>query len=82
MGSVWAASGAGLGVLFKNKNAQLKEIAASGLIPGLLSGVTEPIIYGIFFRYKRSFAYAIAMSAISGVIAGVLQVKATQLISL
>lgn len=79
MGSVWAASGAGLGVLFKTKNAQLKEIAASGLIPGLLSGVTEPIIYGIFFRYKRSFAYAIAMSAVSGVIAGVLQVKATQL---
>jgi PTS system beta-glucosides-specific IIC component len=79
MGSVWAASGAGLGVLFKTKNAQLKEIAASGLIPGLLSGVTEPIIYGIFFRYKRSFAYVIAMSAISGVIAGVLQVKATQL---
>lgn len=79
MGSVWAASGAGLGVLFKTKNAQLKEIAASGLIPGLLSGVTEPIIYGIFFRYKRSFAYAIAMSAISGAIAGSLDVKATQL---
>jgi PTS system beta-glucosides-specific IIC component len=79
MGPVFACGGAALGVLLKTKNKNLKAIAGSGLIPCLLSGISEPIIYSILFSSKRSFAYAIIMSGVSGAVGGALGVKATQL---
>lgn len=79
MASVFACGGAVLGVFLKTKNKNLKAVAGSSLIPCLLSGISEPVIYGILFRYKRSFAYAIIMSGVSGAVGGALGVKATQL---
>lgn len=79
MSTIWVSGGAALGVLLKTKDKNLKAIAGSALVPCVLSGITEPIIYGIFFRYKRSFAYSIIMSGISGAVAAVLGVNATQL---
>jgi PTS system beta-glucosides-specific IIC component len=76
--TVWGAGGVALGVLIKTKDKNLKAVASSALIPCLLSGVSEPIIYGIFLRYRRSFIIFSIMSGISCAIAGALGLRATQ----
>ncbi|XOQ14300.1 MAG: PTS system, beta-glucoside-specific IIABC component [Shouchella clausii] len=78
MGTVWGAGGAALGVLLKTKDKNLKAVASSSLIPAFLSGVSEPIIYGIFFRYRRAFIIFIIMSGISCAVAGAFGITATQ----
>lgn len=79
MGSVFASGGAAFGVFLKTKNKKLKQIAFSSTLPAVLSGISEPIIYGIFFVYQRVFAYAIIMAGVSGAVGGLFGVKATQL---
>ena len=78
MGTVWTAVGTALGVMIKAKDPKLREVAISGFIPSFFSGVSEPIMYGILFRYKRTLIYAIVMNIISGGVAGLLHIKATQ----
>src|SRR5690606_32749549 len=39
----------------------------------------EPVIYGLFFRYKRVFVIAIVMGGVASALAGALQVEATQI---
>lgn len=78
MGTVWGAGGAALGVFLKTKDKKLKAVASSGLIPCFLSGVSEPIIYGIFFRYRRAFIIFMIMSGISCAVAGAFGITSTQ----
>lgn len=79
MGTVWVAGGAALGVFLKTKDKNLKSIAGASLIPSVLSGITEPVIYSIFFRYKRVFVIAVIMGGLASSLAGGLRVEATQL---
>ncbi|MGB6409502.1 MAG: beta-glucoside-specific PTS transporter subunit IIABC [Planococcus donghaensis] len=79
MGTVWVAGGAALGVFLKTKDKNLKAIAGAALIPSVLSGITEPVIYGLFFRYKRVFVIAVIMGGLASALAGGLGVEATQL---
>ncbi len=79
IGTVWCAGGAALGVFLKTKDTKLKEIAGTSLIPAFLSGVTEPIIYGILFKHKRIFGITILMGAITGALVGWLNLRATQI---
>ena len=79
MPTVWVAGGAALGVFLKTKDKNLKAVAGSALIPNILSGISEPVIYGIFLRYRRVFVIAIIMSGIISAISGMLHVEATQI---
>lgn len=79
MGTVWVAGGAALGVFLKTRDKNLKAIAGAALIPSVLSGITEPVIYGLFFRYKRVFVIAVIMGGLASGLAGALGVEATQL---
>lgn len=79
MATVWVAGGAALGVFLKTRDKNLKAVAGASLIPSLLSGITEPVIYGLFFRYKRVFVIAIVMGGVASALAGALHVEATQI---
>lgn len=79
MGTVWVAGGAALGVFLKTKDKNLKAVAGAALIPSVLSGITEPVIYGIFFRYKRVFIISVIMGGIASSLSGALSVEATQI---
>ncbi|TWT26045.1 beta-glucoside-specific PTS transporter subunit IIABC [Planomicrobium sp. CPCC 101110] len=79
MGTVWVAGGAALGVFLKTKDKNLKAVAGAALIPSVLSGITEPVIYSIFFRYKRVFIISILMGGVASALAGALGVRATQI---
>ncbi|MGW5956004.1 beta-glucoside-specific PTS transporter subunit IIABC [Bacillus mycoides] len=78
---MWAAStfaqmGIALGIFLKTKDKKLKSLAGSTTITGLLSGVTEPIIYGLILTHKRTLAYVIIVGAIGGAFIGSFKAEA------
>ncbi|WP_117170931.1 beta-glucoside-specific PTS transporter subunit IIABC [Paraliobacillus sediminis] len=72
---MWAAAtfaqiGVAIGIFIKARDKKLKSLAGSAAAPGLLAGVTEPIIYGLLLQYKRTLVYVIIGGAVGGAING------------
>lgn len=68
-------AGAAFGVWLKSKNRKNKTIAASATVAAV-TGVTEPAIYGVNFKYKKPFLAAAIGGAIGGGFASFLGLKA------
>lgn len=73
--NVFAQLGAALAVTIKTKDVKLKALGGSSVVTGLLSGVTEPIIYGILMKYKRTLLFTIIAGVIGGAFNGLMGVK-------
>ncbi|WP_342048832.1 beta-glucoside-specific PTS transporter subunit IIABC [Bacillus sp. OTU530] len=70
------AQGAGsLAVYFKTKDPKLKQVALSGGISGLF-GITEPALYGVHLKLKKSLVACMIGAGISGIFVGIMKVKA------
>lgn len=69
--ATWAAFGLALGAFFRLKNQSEKSLALSYFIAGILGGVTEPVLYGIGFKYKRPFVALVLGGAVGGLYAGI-----------
>lgn len=70
MPSNFAQTGAALGVAIRSKNKRFKALAGSTVVSGLF-GVTEPIVYGVTLKVRRTFYFSCIMAAIGGgIIAG------------
>lgn len=67
----FAQAGAALGVMFKTKSAELKQVAASGSLSAWLVGVTEPAIYGCNLRLKKPMVCAVIAGAAGGAVMGI-----------
>ncbi len=67
----FAQAGAALGVMFKTKSPQLKQVAASASLSAWLVGVTEPAIYGCNLRLKKPMICAVIAGAAGGAIMGI-----------
>ncbi|MCM5775238.1 MULTISPECIES: PTS transporter subunit EIIC [Klebsiella pneumoniae complex] len=64
--------GAVLGFLVKTRGTSLKVrgVAVAGLLPAILAGITEPLLYGILLQYRKLLFIAMASSAVgAGIIA-------------
>lgn len=66
----FAQAGAALGVMFKTRSPELKQVAASGSLSAWLVGVTEPAIYGCNLRLKKPMVCAVIAGAVGGAIMG------------
>ncbi|CQR57803.1 beta-glucoside-specific PTS transporter subunit IIABC [Paenibacillus riograndensis] len=80
--AMWAASnfamaGVALAVFLKSKEKSLKSIAGSSTLSLLLAGVSEPTVYGILLRHKRTIPYVIIAGAVGGAINGGFHTYAT-----
>ncbi|WP_413377134.1 beta-glucoside-specific PTS transporter subunit IIABC [Alkalihalobacillus sp. 1P02AB] len=73
--AVFAQMGLALGIFLRTRDKKLKTLSGSTLLPGLLAGVSEPIIYALFLRYKRTIPYVLISGAVGGAIAGSLGTK-------
>lgn len=73
--SVAASMGIALGIFLKSKDKDLKALGGTTFISGILSGVTEPILYGIILRYRKTIVYMVIAGAIGGAVMGALGVK-------
>lgn len=74
--ATFASSGAAFGVFLKSKNKKTKAFALSSLLPSLLGGITEPIIYGISIKYKKPFVAQIIAGTVAGAFLGATKTKA------
>lgn len=70
-----AQAGAAFGVWIKAKNKKTKTIALSATIAAI-TGVTEPAIYGINFKFKKPFLAASIGGAVGGAFASFFALKA------
>lgn len=68
----FALAGAVLAVNFKTKSKDVKQVATSTGITALI-GVSEPAIYGMFFKYKSVMIADTIAGCIAGLIAGILK---------
>lgn len=81
--AMWAASnfamaGVALAVFLKSqKEKSLRSIAGSSTLSLLLAGVSEPTVYGILLRYKRTIPFVIIAGAVGGAINGGFHTYAT-----
>ena len=71
-----AQAGATFGVAFKTKDKELRQMAFPAGISALLAGVTEPAMYGVTLRLKKPMVAACIAGATSGLISGILHLKA------
>lgn len=67
----FAQAGAALGVMFKTKSKELKQVAASSTLSAWLVGITEPAIYGCNLRLKKPMICAVIAGAAGGAIMGI-----------
>lgn len=73
--AVFAEIGIAIGLFLKaKKHSELKSLAGPTAITGILAGVTEPIVYGIIMRYKRTIPIVALAGGIGGGILGVMGV--------
>ncbi len=64
--ATFAQAGAAFGVFLKAKQKKNKTFAFSAMLPALLGGITEPIVYGISVKYKTPMYAAVISGAIAG----------------
>jgi beta-glucoside PTS system EIICBA component len=70
--AVFAQIGVAAGIIIRAKDKKLKALAVSTMLPGMLGGVTEPILYGLILRYRKTLIYLVSAGVIGGAINGVL----------
>ncbi len=74
-----AEGGACIGVAIRAKNKQLKSDAISAAIGAIVSGVSEPAIYGINLRLRKPLLAVVIGGLVGGCTAGILGAKAYSL---
>jgi len=70
LGSNVAQGGAALAIAVKEKKLEKREVAVSAAITAL-SGITEPALYGVTLKYKRTLACVMISGGIAGFYAGI-----------
>lgn len=73
--AAFSQMGVALGVLLTRPPQALRRLLSSALLPAMISGITEPIIYGVMMPFRRLFLYAAIAAAIGGGINGYYRVN-------
>jgi len=78
--SAIAQMGIALGILIKSKDSKTRQLAGSAFFPSLISGVTEPILYGLIVPYKRTIPFMFISGAVGGGIIGFYGVRLNEMV--
>lgn len=76
IGANMAQGAAALAVALKTKNKELKQIAFAASSTTLLSGITEPSLFGVNIKLKKTLIAASIGGGLAGAYAGLMGVKA------
>lgn len=74
MAGAFALAGAVLGAFFKTKNEKRKQVFGSTGVTALI-GVSEPAIYGVFFKYRSIMIADMIAGGVAGLISGLIGVN-------
>lgn len=75
--ATFAQMGVALAIFLRSKDLNVKALAGPATVTGLLAGVTEPIIYGLIMRFRRTIPIVVVAGAIGGALNGLFQAKLT-----
>ena len=75
--ATFAQMGVALAIFLRSKDANVKALAGPATVTGLLAGVTEPIIYGLIMRFRRTIPVVVIAGAVGGALNGAFQAKLT-----
>lgn len=78
--TAFAAAGIALGLAILQKKNKEGQNAIAAFASAFLAGITEPVIYGIYFKYRRTWIYAGIAGLVSGIINGIFQIRAHTLV--
>ena len=72
--ATWAAFGMALGAFLRLRDKEEKTLALGYFVSGILGGVTEPVLYGIGFKFKKPFIAMAIGGFCGGLYAGLMHV--------
>lgn len=72
--ATWATFGLSLGAALRIRDKEEKALTFGYLVSGIVGGVTEPTIYGVMLKYKRTIAALIVGGGFAGAYAGLTHV--------
>lgn len=79
--AVFAQIGIAFGIFLRSRrNNNLRALSGSTALTGLMAGITEPILYGLILRYKRTIPILIIAGAAGGAVNGSVGVQMTSYI--
>ncbi|MDU7287914.1 MAG: PTS transporter subunit EIIC [Corynebacterium kroppenstedtii] len=61
---------------FRERNKAMKQVSLGALMAGLLGGISEPSLYGIVLRFKKTYPRLLAGCFTGGVVMGIFNIKA------
>lgn len=68
--------GAVMVISFKEKNNAMRQVSIGAFAAGMLGGVSEPSLYGILLRFRRSYYRLLPGCALGGAVIGLFDVRA------
>lgn len=60
----------------REKNRQMRQVSTGALMAGLLGGISEPSLYGVVLRFKKTYLRLLPGCFIGGVVSGFFSIKA------
>ena len=60
----------------KERNKSMQQVALGGTMAGLLGGISEPSLYGVLLRFKKSYSRLLPGCLAGGFVAGFFSIKA------
>lgn len=60
----------------KERNTQMRQVSLGGMMAGLLGGISEPSLYGVLLRFKKTYMRLLPGCVAGGIVMGIFDVKA------
>ncbi|GAA1470722.1 glucose PTS transporter subunit IIA [Corynebacterium felinum] len=58
------------------RNTAMRQVSFGGMMAGLLGGISEPSLYGVLLRFRKSYIRLLAGCVAGGIVMGIFDVKA------
>ena len=60
----------------KERNKAMRQVSLGGMLAGLLGGISEPSLYGVLLRFKKTYFRLLPGCFVGGVVMGIFDIKA------
>ena len=63
-------------VSMKEHNKAMRQVSLGGMMAGLLGGISEPSLYGVLLRFRKTYMRLLPGCFVGGVVMGIFNIKA------